>query len=62
MHVASGSLPALSVEKSASRLLSRVSSLLISGCMSAVFALLTAAKDCKGRSLVNYKIITASLS
>ena len=39
-------LPALSVEKSARRLLNRVSSLLISGCTSAVFALLTAARDC----------------
>ncbi len=42
----SGCLPALSVEKSAKRLLNSVSSLLISGCTSAVFALLTAARDC----------------
>ena len=41
-----GGLPALSVEKSAKRLLNSVSNLLISGCTSAAFALLTAARDC----------------
>lgn len=46
-HRRHGRLPALSVEKSASRLRNSVSSLLIRGCTSAVFALLIAARDCK---------------
>lgn len=51
-HRRHGRLPALSVEKSASRLRNSVSSLLIRGCTSAVFALLTAARDCKALNAV----------